>query len=227
MIGSRGGSIDRLQWNNRFNGHGRTGYSTGNGGTISWTLRKVADPKATPVEPGPVLGETRRVTDPATSKAWIEEFHAAGGRGNDIGNFSEYPTIRLQRPVEVTKGEMLLFTQLQHNQSSGTVSINNNYSTCRSLTDWSPFALHKTCRQLKNELSRPRSEHFPVILIGYTDGTVKGTGVMGYAAGLSQAEKSIELGGDTRARQVFTVPTGRTAALSSAYQLLGPDNDRR
>lgn len=200
------GAIDRLQWNNRFNGHGRTGYSTGSGGVISWRLRKVADSNARPVVPGPVVAETARISDPIEAEPWREEFTAAGGQG-DIGNFNEYPTIRFRQPAEVRKDEMLLLTLVQHDSGRGTVSINNAFSSARVPSDWSPYPYHRSARQFRGEsLSRTRPEHFPLILLGYTDGTVKGTGAMGYAAGMSQEAECIVLGQGVRARQVITVP---------------------
>lgn len=205
ILCERSGNIDRISWQNRINGHGRTGYSTGDGGTIHWTCRVVADPKAETVQPGPVLGQTRQIKGAATAAGWKEEYQEAGGKGAVPTVFVEIPTLRFLKPFKVRRGDMLLLTQ--HQTGKGTVSINNNYSTCRSLNDWSPYAYHASARQFQAaSLSTRRKEHYPLILVGYADGVVKGTGVMGYSAGLTQAQESIELGGNTRARQVIPVP---------------------
>lgn len=201
----RSGTVEAISWQNRINGHGRTGYSDGDGGTIHWTCRVVPDPNAATIKPGPVLGITRKIKAAAKPAGWLGEYQAAGGKGSVPLIFVEIPTLRFIKPFKVRCHDMLLFTQYQ--TGSGAVSINNNYSTCRSFSDWSPYAYHKSCRQFRGaSMSVRRTEHFPLILIGYDDGVVKGTGVMGYSAGLTQAQESIELMGRTRARQVFVCP---------------------
>jgi hypothetical protein len=205
ILCERSGTIDRISWQNRINGHGRTGYSDGDGGTIDWICRIVPDPKAATIHPGSVIGQTRKIVGAGVSRGWVDEYKAAGGKGAPPLIFVEIPTIRFVKPFHVKRGDMLLFTQRQ--SGKGAVSINNNYSTCRTFKDWSPYRGHDSCRQFKGtSLSTRRPEHFPLILIGYTDGVVKGTGVMGYSAGLTQSQESIELSGSTRARQVFKCP---------------------
>jgi hypothetical protein len=160
----RSGLVASMSWNNRFNGHGRTGYSDGDGGVISWRLRVVEDPRASPIKPGPVLGESRKISAPVKPESWADEWKAAGGTGAVDSYFAEMPTLRFLKPVPVKVGQMLLFTQVQHEPKRGKVSINNAYSACRSVDDWSPYAWHKSCRQfLQDSLSKARA--FPVDLL--------------------------------------------------------------
>jgi hypothetical protein len=161
-----------------------------------------------PAKPGEVLATTRKITDPVLAESWRGEYEAAGGKGAVPSWFCEMPTIRLLKPVDVRSGEMLLWSNLQHDAERGSLSLNHCYSTSRLMSDWAPFSYHKDAHVLLGSgLSTFRPQHFPCILMGYSDGMVKGTGIIGYAAGLTPDQESIILNGATRARQTFVVPS--------------------
>jgi hypothetical protein len=217
-----GTPLAAIAWNNRSDAQAGSGYSTGDGGRISVRCRKV-ELDGDGITLGSILGETAEITDPALTTSWQAAYAAAGGEGSATAQFRNFPTLRFSSPIDLaaaglTLGDPLAFEFVQHDSSSGTVSVNNAYSD--SWKHWGaiypprksgldPWSLYRFYR---NDML-DRLEHFPLILLGYQDGTVKGNPWMGLAG--SSAGDVAELVGSTRIRQVIPVPpavTGRAAA---------------
>lgn len=205
------GRINRIAWYNKFN-LSTAGYHTGDGGRIKWTLRKITSaPGALPLVLAGTVVSTPEITDPVLAASWTAAFAAAGGSGSvAVARFHEFPTLYFSPGLDVIEGDMLAFTHTQLDSSSGTVSINDAYTTKRVQDDWSPFPHDEYSRVFNNgSLSNYREEHFPELLYGYTDDMVCGNPHIGYANGSIPRDQEVLIIGGTAGilvRQVIPVP---------------------
>ena len=210
----RTGNITAIQWNNRFNHGAQTDYSGGDGGVIYWDLRRViGTPTATDDAVMPltldseVAGRTDAVTGPFNPSAFAAAWTDQGGSGSVPQYFHEFPTLKLQSPVAVTAGEWVLFRHMQTaGSSTRSISVNNCYSTRRSLTDYSPYRYGEARMYRAGSTSTVRWEHYPILLYGFADGFVAGWGGYGYATGEAGVEERIFVGQGALIRQVIPMP---------------------
>ena len=156
--------------------------------------------------------ETAVITDPVLASSWNAALQAIGGPAS-VGSsrFHEFPTLKFASALAVQAGDLLAFQQFQLNSDSGTISINDAYTTKRVDADWSPFDYAEHSRVFKvGSLSETRPEHFPELLYGYTDGMICGNPHIGYANGSIPRDEEVLIIGGTAGilvRQVIPMPS--------------------
>ena len=203
----RTGRINRISWYNKYDTPTRTGYQLGDGGELSWVVRRVTTaPGVLPIQLSPILASTIKVPAPAEPASWDAAYTAAGGTGSR-GRFSEFPTLIFD-PIDVVAGEMLAFVHTNTRRSSGEISINCAYSTKRNTNQWSPWEYGKHMRVFDfDSLSSYRQPYWPVLTYGYMDGFVAGNPSMGYSSSeLDTTLETITIGRGTSVRQVIPMP---------------------
>lgn len=200
------GYITKVRYFNRYNSGGRTGYSSGNGGTIRIEIQT----NSGGVPSGRVLGQT------------------GTHNGLSIGRF---PLLNMDRPAYVVEGYVyhMVFNQLS---TSGWVSVNDLHffapSTPLSLYD-PDFA--SLTRKWGSWLHR-RDRH-PIYELHYADGQVKGQGYLDagraypqYVSGSSQLRQSIRAAVSRSTTQVSFRAWNTGGGGGMTVTLESPQGDR-
>ena len=208
--------LTAVQWNNRHDhAGGRVGYSTGNGGEISIRARKVTSIGGGRMSLGEIIGETDRVQNPTIPSSWAVHWQREDGSGS-MERFNEFPTLRFKTPIDLAAkglrvGDHLAFEFVQHNPSSGTVSINVAHSDPLALGTLRGFSRVMSEYRVFRSNGQERTEKVSLLLVGYADGTVVGNPWMFCTC---SSGEYFDIGGSKRLRQVIPVTESGKSAKS-------------
>lgn len=200
------GYITKVRYFNRYNSDGRTGYSSGNGGTIRIEIQT----NSGGVPSGSVLGQT------------------GTHNGLSIGRF---PLLNMDRPAYVVEGQVyhMVFNQLS---TSGWVSVNDLHFFAPStpLSIYDPDFASLT-RKWGSWLHR-RDRH-PIYELHYADGQVKGQGYLDagrrypqYVSGSSQLRQQIRAAVSRNTTQVSFRAWSTGGGGGMTVTLESPQGDR-
>lgn len=206
-----GSALTSVQYNNRTDEQGsNVGYSTGDGGRVSVEAYSVVSTE--PLILGELLGTTAEVTDPVLVESWLGEWVKAGGIGNPHRFFRDFPTFHFEEPIDLASnglnvGDLVAFRFVQHDPESGTVSMNHINADLLDQVDSlrSAYTPWRNCRTYVDSASE-RKRQFPLLLMGFADGMVKGNPWIPLAG--SAFPSAYTLDGVTKVRQIFQVERG-------------------
>jgi len=215
------GNLKGVCWNSRFDStnpdgtaNGNIGYHRNNGGTINWTVRRINSAfGVTPLQLGPILGQTANVVNPAGTDihgrgpwpTWDVHYHAAGGVGLTPERFARFPTINFRTPAPVVAGDWLAFTLNQLGSGGDFISPNDSFSNHRIQGDFSPYSYGEMRHYTNGSLSSYRFNLYPMLVYHYTDGFACGNAHTDYATG-TRPTSQLLTGRNVRHREVIPMP---------------------